>query len=340
MQRAREAEVVISYNGQEITASIKDSLLDLSYSDNPAGQIDDLQISLEDRHQKWQGPWSPAEGDSVSASIRLINWDYSLKTISFPLGTFEVDSVALSGPPDVVKIKALSLPGGTSVKQERRSQGWEKISLRAIAQDIAKRAKLKLLYDAPDNPIYERIDQMEQSDMAFLLDTCTKEGIALKVSSGKLVLFDEATYEKQNVVATITRGIDAIINYSFSWSTTDSAYRACQITYADSKKHKEIKVVYTPPGAPKQGPMLKINESVNSEGEALRLASKRLREQNKNFGRASLQLAGDVRLSTGLTINLVGWGRYDGKYIIERAEHSVGGGGYSTSVDIRMVLGW
>lgn len=335
--QARRAEILIYYNGKNISAALAESLIDLSYTDNPSGQLDDLQITLEDRNQKWQGPWNPAAGDTITATIQTINWDDE-QVKSFPLGTFEVDSATLNGPPDTVQIKSLSLPTDAAVLREARSKAWENLSLLAIAQDIAKTADLTLLFEATDNPSYERLDQTEQSDMSFLLDLCTKEGIALKISTGKLVLFDEADYESRSAITTITRGKDYVIGYSFGWGVTDAPYRACQLSYNDSKSN--IQATYVPPNAPDQGPILKINESVTSEAEALRIARKRLRQENKNFGRASLQLDGDIRMSTGLTIHLSGWGRYDGKYIIESAGHSINGSGYSTGIEIRKVLGW
>lgn len=103
---------------------------------------------------------------------------------------------------------------------------------------------------------------------------------------------------------------------------------------------KTIKVTYVPPGAPKTGPVLKINESADSEAAALRNAKQRLREQNKNYGKGSLSLPGDPRLATGVTIMIKGWHQFDGKYIVESATHAVGGSGYATSINIRKVLGW
>ncbi|MGO4369616.1 phage late control D family protein [Paenibacillus sp. MCAF20] len=336
----RRAEVLINYNGRDISGSITASLLDLSYTDNPSGQIDDLQISLQDRDRKWQGPWNPIGGDTITASIRTTDWHGRNEIESLPLGTFEVDSVSLSGPPDVVQIKALALPSGTPVKREMRTKGWEKVRLKTVADEIAKRSKLKLMYEAAENPLYERLEQSNQSDLAFLVELCIKEGIAVKAASGNLVLFDESAYERREAVASLTREGRSVVSYGFEWSASLAAYRACQLTYSDSAKGKEYKVLYTPPGAPASGPVLKVNENVGSEAEALRVARNRLREENKNYGRASLALVGNIRMAAGLTINLLGWGQYDGKYIIERATHSVGGSGYTTGLEIRRVLGW
>lgn len=346
-QLARRAELTVTYNGRDISAELAASLVSMTYTDAASGSLDDLQIKLEDRDQRWQGDWSPAEGDTIVARIKTINWLGPNKFEYLPFGTFEVDSFNLVGPPDQVAIGSLSLPAGTGVRREKNTRSWEKVTLKSIAADIAKRSKLKLLYEFNENPTYERLDQNDQADLPFLLEQCQQEGVAVKVAHGNLILFDERKYEQQKEAFTIYRNNDddrsriTPTSYSFSWSTTDQAYRACQMTYRDSNSDTNVQVTYTPPGAPRTGPLLKINgEGASSQAEALRIARNRLREKNKNYGKASLSLPGDVRMVTSLTLLLAGWGRFDAKYIIENAVHTIDSNGYATRIELRKVLGW
>lgn len=340
IQDARRTILVLRYNGIEVTDDIADSLLEFTYNDAESGSIDDIQISLEDKDRKWQGLWEPAEGDKISTEIRTINWSGPGEIKKLPLGSFEVDSFGSSGPPDSVSIKAIALPVKTDVRFEDRSKSWEDVSLKTIAEGFAKKAGLKLIYEATDNPKYDRLDQTEQSDIAFLCEQATTEGIAIKIASGSLILFDESEYEKKSTVAKIVRGHDNILSYNFNWETANKAYRACKVSYTDPKKNKKIEYMYVPPGAPKTGPILKINQQVDSVAEAQRLAKKSLREKNKQAGRASLTLVGDIRIATSVTIDIVGWKRFDGKYIVESCSHVVGSAGYITTLEIRKVLGW
>lgn len=341
MQDARRAVLVLEYNGKIVTEYLADSLLEFTYTDAASGDLDDIDIRLEDRARKWQGPWTAAEGDKIKATIRTVNWGGPGEIKKLFLGSFEVDSGMVEGPPDTVSIKATSLPVYSGARHEKRTKSWEKTQLKTIASEIAKRAGLALLYEATDNPTYDRIEQTDMSDMAFLLDTVKKEGIAAKVSNGKLVLFDEFRYETKPTIAMITKDKDNVLDYSFSWSFASKAYRSASLTYTDSSKKKTYKATFTPPGAPKSGPVLKLNDQVSSDAEALRTARKRLREKNKEYGKGSLTLMGDIRMATGLTIDIKGWGKYDGKYIIESCTHAVSGsGGYTTSLQIRKVLGW
>lgn len=374
---ARRAQVVVNYNGKDITKELSDYLLDFTYTDAEPGTLDDLQINLEDKARKWSGPWSPSAGDRITAYIKTIGWDKPGEIKRLNCGTFEVDSIDFAGPPDTVSIKAVSLPVTTNVRQEKKTKAWESVTLKSIAAEIAKRAGFTLMYEAHGNPKYDRQDQTDVSDLAFLNDLCKQEGIALKVTGKKLVLFDEYVYEQKPSALTIERGVSDIISYGFSFTTQDVAYAACEVSYQpaaakkktskkkddkdktkatattdgstsqDSKKKKEkseqpkpIKVIYRPPGAPKDGPILKVSQSVGSQAEAINAARKSLREKNKEAGKATLSLMGNVGLAAGMTITIKGFGRFDGKYIIVSATHAVGGSGYTTNLEIRKVLGW
>lgn len=339
-QNARRAMLVLQYNGKDVTQDIAGSLTDFQYNDAASGQLDDISLSLEDAARNWQGPWAPAEGDSIKATIRTMNWDGPGEIKKLPLGTFEVDSIEFNGPPDTVAVRAVSLPITSEIRMQRSSRSWEKTNLKTIAAQIAKRAKLELVYEAQDNPSYDHLEQTRQSDLGFLLETATREGISIKVSGGNLVLFDESVFEKKAPIATITRGKDNVTGFGFSVNTAYSAYRACTVTYTPPKTKKPVQATFTPEGAPRTGPVLKINEQADDEAAALRLARKRLRESNKEGGRGTVSLMGDIRMAAGLTINIKGWKRFDGKYIIESARHAIGSGGYTTELQIRKVLGW
>lgn len=51
----------------------------------------------------------------------------------------------------------------------------------------------------------------------------------------------------------------------------------------------------------------------------------------------SFDLPGNFRLLASVTVQVVGFGAFDGDYIVETAQHSAGSG-YTTSIDIRRCL--
>lgn len=82
-------------------------------------------------------------------------------------GTFEIDSVDVSGPPWKCTLKSTSIPYTSTLRIQKKSRNWEKISLKAIADQIAKEAGMKLLYESSDNPQYDKKEQVQQSDIRF-----------------------------------------------------------------------------------------------------------------------------------------------------------------------------
>lgn len=341
MQDARRAELHLTYNGVGLSLDIAKDAFDFTYTDAAPGSLDDISISLQDKDRLWQSPeWAPLQGDKIKAEIRTINWSKPGEVSKLPLGSFEVDSFTFSGPPDAVSIKAVSLPIAANIRQEKRTKAWEKVTLKTIAAEVAKKSGLKLNYLIKETFSYDRLDQTDQSDIEFLSEQAKSEGVAIKVTGGQLVLFDEFEYEKAPPVLTLTRGTDNILSYEFGWSAAYATYIACEISYTQAKSNKTIKATYKPPGAPSIGPILKINEQASSQAEAMRKAKKALREKNKEMSAARLTLVGDVRLAAGVTIMIEGFGNFDGKYLVVSATHQLGSGGYTTDIEIRQVLGW
>jgi len=381
VQNGRSVSVAVKYKGTNITQDLKKYVMDFSYTDSPSGEVDTITLNLDDRDRKWTKQWNPQNGDRLIAEISVTDWDKAGHKAKLNCGAFEVDSIDLTGPPHVAAINALSVPqSGSPAMREKRTKSWEKVKLRAIAQEVANRAKLKLVYSVKVNPTYERQDQTEESDFSFLQKICVDEGIAVKVSGSSLVLYDEAEHEKRPPALTIEYGKTPVISYKFTHSSATTAYSACIVTYkatvttakkkkakdkkkgkaaepeipldpdlpapklmaaaaasSDKGKTKVITGKYVIPGV--TGPVLKINQKVDTVAEAQRLAKNKLREQNKGAGVASLVIPGNVGLAAGITITIKGWGRYDGKYLITKATHAVGDA-YTTSLDIRKVLGY
>lgn len=336
----RETKVHVTYNGKQITKIFTGKIVSATYSDGASGELDDLSLVLEDRAGQWNATWAPREGDTIAVAFETTDQLATGVVKKFKLGKFYVDELEVSGPPSLVTVRATSHPASSEVKQTKRTKVWEKVTLKRIAEDMAKRAGFKLVYDVTFNPTYDRIDQTEQTDTAFLYQQAAKEGVGIKVANGKLVLFDVATYEKKPPLLDIDLYGGKVTDYSFRWASSNTRYVACQISYTTPKKKKTISATYRAPGAPMQGPILKLNQQVDSEAEGLRVARNALRDKNKEAGRARLTVVGDPRLMTATTIKIVNAGQFSGTYIIESATHQVDSGGYTTSLEIRKVLGW
>ena len=334
--QARRANLQLIYENVDISADLQPHLISWTYTDNLSGQADDLQVTLEDRAQLWTGDWMPDKGAVVKAKIVRENWEKDGETDELPLGQFELDEIETASPPSTVTIKATSIPESASLRGENKNRAWEKTKLSVVAGDIAAGAGVELFFDTDDDPEYDRIEQTEESDLVFLQRLCNDAGLALKVSDAQIVIFDEAKYERQESIGTIVKGQAHIISYR-ARTTLTGLYSSSRVDYHDTGQKESIKYEFTPPNPPKTGRVHVINERVTSIAEAERLAKKKLREANKDGTTFSLSLAGDIKYLAGLTVNLSGWGAFDGKYIITQAGHSQQSG-YTTNLELRKCL--
>ena len=342
---ARRTQAIVLYNGKNISDSLAPYLKSLTVTDNMGGSADDLQITLEDRAALWQGLWFPEIGATLDVSLLCENWAELPGTI-YRLGLFEIDEVTSSSPPSEVQIKAVSVPNDNHLRGIERTRSWEKAELKRIAKDIATDAALTLAYEPDYNPVIDRAEQSEESDLIFLYKLLQDHGLALKIFDKKLVIFDEADYEKakptikihspktnssQNTAFCIT----SIKSYSLKRKLRD-VYKACHVKYQSGKKKNKFEATFTDPHKT-SGKTLQVNEQVKTQAEAERLAKKRLRAKNCQETTGSFSLLGNPLLLASNTIALNGFGAYDGSYIVTRATHSIGDG-FSTDIEIRRCL--
>lgn len=334
----RRIEPVVIYNGVNISSDLRPFLKGLSVTDNMAGQADDLQITLEDKAGLWQSAWFPEKGATLSVSLICNNWEKI--SGAYKLGTFEIDEITSSGPPSEVQIKAVSVPDNNRLRGTERTRSWEKAELKRIANDIAKDAGLELVYDTTYNPVVDRAEQSQESDLYFLQHILRDHGLALKIYENQIVIFDEANYEQAIPNNTLLKPGNAeqnihVKSYSLKSQLRD-IYKACHVKYQNGKEHELIEATFIAPDKT-NGKTLEINEQVKNLAEAERLAKKRLREKNCEEITGNFSLLGNPLLMASSTIMLIGFGQYDGKYIITRAAHSIGSG-YTTDIDIRRCL--
>ena len=330
---ARHAQVSLIYEGVNISRDIAPFLISFTYTDNAKDKADDISLTLEDRGRLWCADWFPTKGDKIRASIVVHNWETESRTESLPCGTFEVDQIECSGPPNQVTIKAVSTLVSKPMRQEKHTKAWENVQLSAIAGDVANKSGLRLFWDCKDDPLFERRDQVETSDLEFLSGLCRDYGIAVKVTDTQLVCYDEEEYEGHSSVGELSFGDKKLLKWSFS-SKTAGTYKGAKLQYHDPVKD-ETHVVEESGDAEGTGRILEINQKADSEGDARKIARKKLRAANKKEITGSITLMGDLRFVGGSNITISGFGAFDGKYVIEKAAHSVGDS-YTTKLDLSM----
>lgn len=281
------------------------------------------------------------KGLSIQAAILRCNWNGDGKDTMLNCGQFELDSVQASGPPNTIAIKATSLPYSSTIRQMKKSKAWEGYYLSGIAGEMAGAAGMAVIYESGNDPYYDRVEQITQTDITFLQTLCHNAGISLKVANNILVLFDQADYEKKDAVFTIAYGSTGYTKWRLNTGEAEVKYTSCRVSYTKPSGEVVQGTAYVEDykSNDDNNQCLEITAAVANAGEAKALAEKKLREHNKFELTAAFTLPGNPTLTAGRTVMLRGWGMWNGKYMIKQAKHTVdGSGGYTTQISLRRVL--
>lgn len=360
---SRKTKLVVWYKNKNITSDISDYIESFSFTERAKnGESDDLTITLENSTGIWSNGWLPERGATLSAQIITENWNQPNDNQMLDCGLFEIDDLNDSGPISTFSIGALSVGITSSIRGESRSQAWENFKMSGLVNEIAKRHGFNVFFHSNYDPVIDRFDQKNESDLEYLVKIAEYTGVNVRLSHNKIIVYEEKLYDEQEVSLTLSKNEDGFINHSFRASSAD-IYAACQVQFLDSKSGKLVTYQYTPNGRsgvmgkegsesngdsddvkidqktrmvittqgkdedeisePKVGKVLKINRRCGSIAEAEQLAKSSLRGKNKREITGSLTYVGNLYLRAGLTIAIRGFGVWDySKWVIEEVVHS------------------
>ena len=365
--------LLFTSKGTDVTQDILPDLLSFSYEDKETGEADELRLTLKDETGKWSASWKPDGGEIVDAYLAAGDVTNGKGDELF-CGRFYADRLSVRGSPRTFEMEAGSTPLQHPIRRKLITKAWESRTLKGIAQEIADSNGLKLFFDVEGDPQYDRRDQKEESSLKFLSRLCDDAGFSIKVTADRIVIFDQASYEKKPPIRTLELGVSDILSWSFESQQSDT-YKTCTITWRDPKlKSKEsaggydfsqktdtsttpeedYKALITPdyraqknpavhyysytdPTIGDEGQEYKLKKRVTSKAEAERLAKATLRKLNLRRVTGSMTVVGDPSLLAGCVIEVKGFGSFDGNFIISQASHSVSSGGYTTTVSLRRV---
>jgi Bacteriophage probable baseplate hub protein len=320
---------VLNYQGVNITGDVSPMVLWISYADHLGGLSGELDIAMEDRDKRWQGPWFPALGDRVNLAI-----GYQGGAL-VQCGDFEVDQLELGGPPDVFCLRCLAA-FITPAMRTRNTTGYENQTLGQIARVIAGRYGLSVS-SAPDAAElrFARVTQADETDLGFLKRLAREHDYDFTVRGTTLVFYARQALEQAPAVTTVGRSDTE--RFAFS-SHTHRIYRAADVTYQDARGKQLIAHGAQASPAPSTGDTLKLAVRCENDQQAAFRAEAALHGYNRKLVQARLTLPGSPALAAGLNITLSGFGSFDGTYLIDAARHRLDRArGYTTEVETRRV---
>lgn len=363
---ARHAGGSIVIGGIDLLSSLQSqAIMGYTYTDNTNDKADDLSVEIADPARTWMKTFLPQKGVECTAQITVHNWNLPGDVRTLDCGTFMLDQVDFSGPPNVVAIRATSILG-VKFKSEKHFKSWENVTLSSIVSEIATENGYSLVWEAKDDPTLERVDQIETPDCEFVRDLAKENSLSLKIFNKQLILYSEEDYDSRPPAYALMYGASRILSYSFSSKLNDT-YKSATNTYVDPRTGEliETKVDATEP--PESDAELKGNEQVqgeeesespygpegreedsgdihfNNESAAANAASERktkskLREKNKREYDCQMSVFGSPDYLSGLNAELIGWGIFDGKWFISSTIHSITSSGYVTQLSMRKAL--
>ncbi len=219
----------VIYADTDITTEINEDLLSFSYTDCIDDEADEVSITLKDPDGKWAGAWSPERGARLNAML------FTEGRGVLDTGLMSVDRLSTSGSPRVFSLQAVSIPLNNTIRRTIKSRNFEGLTLKAIAAQIAQEAELELLFDSQNNPEYDRVDQRQESDLAFVKRLGDEAGVSVKVSDTQLILFDQASYENKDPIKLYYLSLSPILSWSFEMQQSER-YRSCTVKWRDIRQ--------------------------------------------------------------------------------------------------------
>lgn len=173
----------VTLDGQDMTAKLRPRLVSLTLTTKRGEEADQLDIVLEDTDGRLALPKAGAvlhvelgwkQGSGVQPGL-------------IDMGSFKVDEVEHSGPPDLVTLRARSADF-TSDLQTRREQTWHDTTLGAVIVNVAGRNGLQPRCAVSLSEVaLDTVVQSRESDMALVRRLGREHGAVATIKRGALI---------------------------------------------------------------------------------------------------------------------------------------------------------
>lgn len=324
MEKIRTPAYRILYEGKDITKDVSYFVISVSYTDNITGTADEISIDLENRDGRWFSSWMPSLADKIKL---YMGYEGDLLFC----GTFSIDQIRYNGFPETLSIRGNSYPTDSKVFLSNRTRVFENTTLKNIVSKIVRQNGLQPFIRLKEDIKIRRIEQKNVSDSKFLEELAKKYNCMVQFMDEKVVF--SSWQDLETTPSNITIQKEDIISYSID-DNNHTLYKEVTVEYFD-KEHNKVRTYTFRDKNIKHGESMKLIEKAENIKQAEAMAKAALRNNNIITAKINLELMGDTRLVSGLTVNLKGFGNYDGKYIIATATHTINQSGYRTSVELR-----
>jgi uncharacterized protein len=326
----RSPQWVLTYQGINITADISTMIVSINYLDYLSELSGEVEVVIEDHDRRWQTSWYPTLGDELNLAI-----GYKGEGL-LPCGDFQIDQLELGGPPDTFTMRCLAAYITPAIRT-RNSIGYENQTLLGIAQTIAGKYGLAVV-SAPDviDIAFQRVTQKHETDLAFLKRLALEHDYDFTVRGLLLVFYSRATLAAIPPALAVTR--KDVESFEFR-NRSHHTYRGAQVAYQNPSSKSLIAQSAAAIAPVSTSDILKVVARCENGQQALLMAQAALNAENLLFTDASLVMPGSILMASGNTIQISGFGEFDGPYIILVARHRLDRAhGYTTRLEVSRVF--
>lgn len=324
----RSPRWILTYQGVNITADVSTMVTEISWTRKEEHHSDEMEVTLEDRDKRWQGPWFPTRGDITTLQI---GFDGETTTAQ---NTFQVDELELKGPPDTFHLKCIAA-GITPSIRTPRSASYENQTLLQVASTIAASHGMTVV-GAPQNINIQwmRITQRHETDLNFLHRLGREHNYDFSILGNRLVFISRTSLEQQ--AATLT--IDRTQTKTFEFKTkTQRIYKSASVAYQNPSLKHLIATGANDSTAPTGDDLHIVTRCENPQQAQLKAASA-LHGANMLEVTGRLEMEGTPLLMVGVSIELTGFGQFTGTYLIRESKHKLErSSGYTTEIEVRQL---
>lgn len=325
--------VEVTYNGRDISADLAPYLSSFVFVDAMNGQADTLELVLGQAQvdaTRWLDDWYPDKGVELSA-----RFGYAGGALA-SAGSFDVDEVAVSSPPLVVSLRAQSA-GVSRAVRTRIGRAYENTTLAGVLKQVAGRIGAKLAGTIEPDPAIDRATQYQESEWQFASRLAAEYGYTLKLANNNKTLAVARLAATQAPVRTLLAA--DLLRFDFRDQITDVTAKT---TVRHHDEHTGEMVVYGVDAAGQTVPVdkasaderkrhVRTTSTLDAKARATALAERHALDKTA----LDVTLPGDPLLAAGLCVDVVGLGRVAGRYVIAKATHTIGSGGYTTALELK-----
>ena len=221
----RRVYPTLIYKEKDISEDLQPYLLSVTSVDNLEGELDSIKISVLNQDNKFLDPkWSPEKKEILTFGIKTLNWENELEGfMQSNIGTYYIDEKTFDKK--IATWKGISAP--LNSKNEKNSKTWETVSMKRLGEEFANKYNLEFQYLVSAEITLIDLIQENETDFSFLNKIAKEEGIKLKITNRKLVLFDEKEFQKKEAVYKID--LQKVEDYRIN-DKSNEIYDAVEVT--------------------------------------------------------------------------------------------------------------